>query len=81
MTGREMLAFLQSLDDADLDMDIEIDAEKPKEKHAYSNVFAEGMACDCNGIYILDERGVRNYNDKMVIGDKVSWEVEEYAEI
>lgn len=76
MTGREALEFLQTLDDEELECDLEIKIDYRRlSKHSF--LWAAGIAVDCNGIYVCDENGAELFEEGMVNGDRVSWEVEQ----
>jgi len=67
MTARELLNFLQTLDDKDLNMDVEMQLET---NHAGSiNCFVEGIGIDCNGFYMMDEYYTKLFGIEMENGD------------
>lgn len=75
MTGREMIDFLQTLDDEELEADVEIKLDyRYISKNSY--VWVAGIGADCNGIYVCDEGGADLFDEHRVDGDKSSWEVE-----
>ena len=75
MTGREMLEFLQSLDDEELEADVEIKADYQNLRRG-SYLWAVSIGYDCNGIYVMDEESTDRFKERMCFGDKCS-EVEE----
>ena len=76
MTGRELLEFLQTLDEEELEADVEIKLDY-KRLTRKSFLWVAGVACDCNGIYICDEGGIEIFEEHMLREDKVSWEVDD----
>lgn len=75
MTGRQMIDFLQTLDDEELEADVEIKLDYSKlSKHSF--LWLAGIGVDCNGIYICDEGGADLFDEHRTNGDKSSWEVE-----
>lgn len=75
MTGREMIDFLQTLDDEELEADVEIKLDyRHISKNSY--VWVAGIGADCNGVYICDEGGADLFDEHRTNGDKSSWEVE-----
>lgn len=75
MTGREMIDFLQTLDDEELEADVEIKLDYSKLSNN-SFLWLAGVAVDCNGIYLCDEGGADLFDEHRANGDKSSWEVE-----